>query len=152
MWIVDKFAGIAVNKVALWFGIALGLLIGLMGLYIHHVRAQRDAALNDVVTLTQQLATERAVSEGLAQVAKDVANQASAQASAQLVQKKREISAQNTELKKEIKNVYQERRLFNTENSDSSVVATDNLNCFGTEFGRLWNAANTLRGSETTAP
>lgn len=134
------------------------------GLYQHnlYIGSQRDAARAEVSTLTQQLATERAVSEGLAQVAKDTANQASAQASAQLVQKNREITTQNSKLKKEIKNVYAnaaptlaQNHAYGTGAIDTSGAggrAGDADTCFGTEFGRLWNAANTLRGSETAAP
>ncbi len=138
MWIADKLAGVAVGKVALWFGIVLGFVIGLMGLYIHHVRVQRDDARADVVTLTQQLATEHAVSEGLAQVAKDTANAASARASETLVQKNREITAQNSQLKKDINHAYENKN--------------DAGNCFSSGFGGLWNAANALRDSETAAP
>lgn len=134
------------------------------GLYQHnlYIGSQRDAARAEVAALSQQLSTERAVSEGLAQVAKDAANQASAQASATLVQKNREITARNTELKKEIKNVYANTAPTLAQGDAVSTVPTHAFGsagssgtvdtCFGAEFDRLWNAANTLRGSETAAP
>lgn len=144
----------------LWLGAMVVVLA--VSLYASHLRAQRDTARAEVSTLTQQLATEHAVSEGLAQVAKDAANQASAQASAQLVQKNREISAQNTELKKEIKHVYANTVSPLAQNHTNISAAGgyalpargdgDGGTCFGPEFKRLWNAANTLRGSETAAP
>jgi len=142
----------------LWLGAMVVVLA--VSLYASHLRAQRNTARAEVVKLTQQLATERAVADGLAQVAKDAANQASAQASAQLVQKNREISAQNTELKKEIKHVYANHSLAQNHTNISAAGGYalsargdgDGGTCFGTEFVRLWNAANTLRGSETAAP
>ena len=144
----------------LWLGAMVVVLA--VSLYASHLRVQRDTARAEVATLTQQLATERAVSEGLAQVAKDAANQTSAQASAQLVQKNREITAQNSSLKKEIKNVYANTAstLAQTYAVGTGAIDTNWVDgrggnadaCFGVEFGRLWNAANTLRSSETAAP
>ena len=157
-WALDKTGA----KIAwsLWLIAALGL--GAMYLKAALLQSQLNTARDEAVTLNQQLATERAVSAGLAQVAKDNAQQASAQASAQLVQKNREISAQNTELKKEIQHVYANTAPSLAQNHTNISAAGgyalpargdgDGGTCFGPEFKRLWNAANTLRGSETAAP
>ncbi len=98
---LDKAGAKLAWLLMLMFALGFGAMYFLATL----LQSQRDTARAEVATLTKQLATERAVSEGLAQVAKDAANQASAQASATLVQKNREITAQNSSLKKEIKNV-----------------------------------------------
>ena len=157
-WALDKAGAKLAWLLMLMFALGFGAMYFLATL----LQSQRDTARAEVATLTKQLATECAVSEGLAQVAKDAANQASAQASATLVQKNREITAQNSSLKKEIKNVYANTAPSLAQNHTNISAAGgyalpasgdgDGGTCFGAEFGRLWNAANTLRGSETAAP
>jgi type II secretory pathway component PulM len=130
------------RKMLLWG--ALAALAAALWLYVAHLRSEVDAARNTAVSLQKVLDDERAMAAGMAQLEADKAAAASQAASGQLVQKKREITATNSALKKEIEYVYVTKPTRPT-TAENHGVGTD-CAVFGDDFKRLWNAANTGAG------
>jgi uncharacterized membrane protein len=141
-----------------WLALAL-CACTLLG-YMQHLRHSRDAALNTVQSLQTQLNNEHQLASAMAQAAADQAHQASSTAAAQLQSQRAQLGAANQQLKEEIKRVYQTtpsaRPAAQTPNASNpeatqlvffNPVAGDGVDddrrCFGPEFERLWNAANT---------
>lgn len=112
-----------------WAAMALAVLS--LWLYVAHLRGSRDAAVHTAQSLQVTLDDERRLAAGLAQMEHDKSAAAASAAAATVVQKKREIDRAQTEIKKEIEYVY---------------INKGNDACFGTDFKRLWNAANNGAG------
>lgn len=160
---------------------ALAALVVFAWLYVTRLQNTRDAALNNVATLQKTLDIERSAAKAMADAKVAAAQVASTAATLQVVQKKREIAQHNHDLKQEINHVYAiqthatatddaaqaaaavgdgatNERHEDSENNQSRAVQRPmgsnfglNAGCFGGDFKRLWNAANTGAGGVPSA-
>ena len=150
-------------------------------LYVSHLQNTRDSALKEVAGLQKTLDDERTAAKALADAKVETAKAASTVAATQVVQKKREIEQSSQDLKREISNVYQAKSgatsgVRASQEKESGSYGSESIalgysasglesirddggirfgvTCFGGDFKRLWNAANTSAGgvSSPTAP
>lgn len=165
------------HRKALLYGL-LGLALCGAVLYVQQLGRSRDAWRHTAESLQMTLEAERSMAAGLAAMARDKAQVASAAASAQVVQKNREIAAKNSDLKKEINHAYQNRTHANEAPTGGDTGATNAAaKSFGCDdpavaqvgyggaggdcdvgfvgdadrFKRLWNAANRAGGVSSAA-